>query len=229
MSEDLKCPPAGPGELSSGSGLAPLPYALPSTQSPPHLGAAGGLTRGDAAAIALRLTGAYCLLRAGEMMVQLPSLVSMSGFRIFPHAREIGLYLAPCALNVGIGLWLILRTDRLAARLLRHRRPHPALPAPETVPLSAGSFAGMSGPDLQSIAFSVIGVVLVAQSFIPLTVAAWYYFFDQPSRYQYQWQAPGPKLIEGLAGFLVGTALFLGSGRLTAIWARVRGKTRRGE
>lgn len=228
--QSLTFPPPTLGEPATSSGLAPLPYALPSTESPPHFGAAGGLTRGDAAAIALRLTGAYCLLRGGELIVQLPSLASMARFRIFPPAPEVGLYLAPCALNVGIGLWLILRTDRLAARLLRHRQPHLGPPpASVTDPATHGSFAAMSGPELQSIAFSVIGVVLVSQSFIPLTLAAWYYFFDQESRYRYQGPLAGSKLIEGLAGLLVGIALFLGSRRLTAIWERIRRKRNRSD
>ena len=94
-SEGLKSPPPGPSALASGSGLALLPYALPSTERSPHLGATGGLTRGDAAAIALRLSGAYCLLRAGEMMVQLPSIVTISRFRIYPPAPEIGLEMRP--------------------------------------------------------------------------------------------------------------------------------------
>jgi hypothetical protein len=196
----------------------PIPYALPETSRPYQAGDAQGLTRRDVASLALKLVGIYALLQGTYLLVYLPGLlISYREWSTTVGVEMLFLGLGPYALSLAIGVVLVLFGDRLAPRLLPHSSAAAGLGPPTLV--------RTTGPELQGMAFSVVGVLLVVWSARSLILAAW--GLSQSQRADlgiFREQGWGQYLLQFALEFGAGVWLFFGSKRLAAFWQRLRGQ-----
>ncbi|HEY2584310.1 MAG TPA: hypothetical protein VGI81_00945 [Tepidisphaeraceae bacterium] len=183
---------------------AAIPYADPLVPTARETGLTSGITRGDVAALAVRLFGIYLLLNALTIIgyfvsfaVQVPRFWSRadSGFILY------SIYLMGYA---GFGAWFTLKAVRIAAWLL------PPVTANPNVPTASGSSHG-----LQAVAFSIVGAYL-ALSALPELAAT------------FAWRGaamPGgtffPPLIKAGVQFAAGLFLFFRAKRISAYWQRL--------
>jgi hypothetical protein len=200
---------------------AALPYAQPDTSRPQQAGDARGLTRRDVAALALKLVGIYALLHGMYLVIYLPGL--LMNYRAYRTAsigmEALLLGIGPYALSLGIGVLLLLFADRLAPRLLPDPRAEQAEAQGQPPAL-----VRTSGPELQAIAFSVVGVLLVVWSAKSLALAAWaLYAQGETGSATFEQNGWGQYATQFLVECGLGVWLFFGSRQLAAFWQRLRG------
>ena len=200
------------------SPTAALQYAQPGTSQPHQAGDTHGLTRRDVAALALRLVGVYALLQGMYLLTYLPGLLmNYRAYRASSVAREMLLFgLGPYALSLGVGAFLLLFADRLAPRLLLG-------PAPGQPDGAPPALVRTSGPELQAIAFSVVGLLLVVWSAKSLAFVAWSIYASHRHNDAFERDGWGRYALEFVAECGLGVWLFFGSKRLAAFWQRLRG------
>jgi hypothetical protein len=208
------------GDTTLESGAAPaaaLPYALPDTNRPFQAGDTHGLTRRDVAALSLRLVGLYALLQGMYLFTYLPALlVNYRSYRASSLGMDALLFwMGPYVLSLGAGLLLLLFADRLAPRVL----PAPAAGDGGAAP---AALVRTSGPELQAIAFSVVGLLLVVWSAKSLALLAWALYRAEPgvSFPNAEW---GKHAMEFVVECGLGVWLFFGSKQLARFWQRLRG------
>lgn len=171
---------------------AAIDYAEPLT---PDLHTASGITRGDVAALAVRLMGIYLVIAALPMLGYLLETVASS-------ARTQGDLLAYVlyeAVLIAMGLLMIIKAATIGSWIL----PRSTMNA--HVPPASGS-----PQELQAVAFSVVSVVLIAFSFPGLVafVAAYASGTKQPLY----------SLIHPSVEFIIGLLLFFEGKRLARYW-----------
>jgi hypothetical protein len=199
---------------------APLQYAQPDASRPYLAGDAHGLTRRDVASLALKLVGIYSLLQGMSLVSYMPGLLMhYRAYRAASIAMEMLLLgLGPYALSLGVGIFLLLFADRLAPRLLPE-------PAPGQADSPPPALVRTSGPELQAVAFSVVGLLLIVWSARSLALAAWNFYagsrviveaLERPG-----W---GRYALEAAVECGLGVWLFFGSKRLAGFWQRLRGQ-----
>lgn len=182
---------------------------------PAESGAAPGhapLTGHDAAVIALRLLGIYCLLDTVPLLAvlaMLPQMVRSAGGTV-----EVLVFLAtfvPHALYVALGVWLLVTARRLARWLL---------------PSAAAGSVGLSlaGVEAQAIAFSVVGVLLVGRALPDLARGLSYVVQSSSDGIQVgpRWDDALPGLVGVAVQAGLGVVLFLRARGLALLWHRIR-------
>jgi hypothetical protein len=186
----------------------PIPYADPLVPAGRDAGLRFGITRGDVAALAVRIFGIYLLLQALPLamfvisqLLQSPRL-RLSGFMSSFGFVFYGIYLV---VFTAAGVWLLVKAVRVAAWLLPNTTGNAA------VPVVHGSPDG-----LQAVAFSIVGLYLAASAFPD--VAA---ILAQYARFQSD-RAMFPQLIKPGIEFVVGLVLFFRSKRIAAYWQQTR-------
>lgn len=175
--------------------LAPseIEYARPST---PHVHVASGITRGDFAALAVRLLGIYLIVGA------LPSLAyvieSLLTRLSLPDNMQ-QLFLLDAAIVIAVGTFMVIKAAMIGGWMLPKETMNPHLPPGAGTP-----------QELQAVAFSVVGVMLAVFAFPDLGAALTQY--AARSHFEvYELIKPG---IE----FIAGSLLFLRSKRLARYW-----------
>lgn len=189
--------------VASGTTESPraIPYAGPLVPTAQETRLTSGITRGDVAALAVRLFGIYLLVNAlpilGYFMSALIRL-PRSGPGVDSWFILYSIYLMGYA---GVGAWFTVKAVRIAAWLL------PPVTANPNVPAAAGS-----PPGLQAVAFSIVGVYL-ALSALPELAAA------------FAWRGsalPGttyfPPLIKAGVQLAAGLFLFFRAKRISGCW-----------
>jgi len=186
---------------------APISYADPTTPRAEHQSGAG-LTRRDAAALAVKLMGVYLIVQTIPILVDLGAW-ALEGVRMRP---VLGYYLVRLGFFAGLGLVLIATGDRVGVWLL----PEPtAMPSPP---------ASIEARDLQAAAFAFVGVLMVAAWALPgLIYDGWLYYYGNAASDNLQ-RMPnvGALIARHVLELLLGIWLFYGSKRLSGYWQRVR-------
>lgn len=194
-----------PSEGNSGSPA--LAYADPATPRP-HV--AASTSRWDVAAIILKLTGIY--------------LVVVQGLPALAHAVDYGTggttrFSRSLALLYGVlfvlfsifGLVLMLTADRLAGWLLPRLDGYPTAAQTPT-----------SARGVQEVAFSVLGIYLVAVDAIPGLAMYLWRWVAEPDSAIIAHTDVAPFIVEHLVQLVVGLWLFFGSRQLANYWQRRR-------
>ena len=185
----------------------PLPYADTSTPRPEQIGASSGITRGDVASLALKLLGIYFLVQSASAFIFLIE-ITISSLRSWQAGRTV-YYVAATAMQLAVGLILLLRGDRIALRLLPK--------SPHQIPSSPGSPV-----ELQAAAFAVVGVFFALTSLPELasTIVQLANDAAQSIQPEHSAQFVIRQVMKPAAQLFLGVWLFLGSKRLTAYWQR---------
>lgn len=157
------------------------------------------LTRHDLAVVGLRLIGVYLLLR----VLDLSGLLAWRSLEYRLIAPELVALSLPYAASGAAGLALVLFAHPLASRLMGTRRP-------EGVPVT------WTANELQAVALSVVGIVLVAHA-VPKIVSQ---FINE--RYSLRDRQGWDRTAE-LVRVGIGIYLFFGSRGIAALWRRLRG------
>ncbi len=168
------------------------------------------MTRGELGSAVFKVAGILILVKA------IPILSAIFQFFTLPSAgisvaQRITYYLAcfvPPVVYIVIGLFLIWRSRDLAASVFG-------------VPEQKITFA-LDVRDVQSVAFSVIGIYLIVQAFPEILRYLYSY-------YQLRGIAATPASIEAKGAilsnslqFLFGIGLFLSGGRISNIWGTIQ-------
>jgi hypothetical protein len=203
-----------PEKISPPSGNQQLSYAHPGTQQPVHLGFASRMSRGDAASVALKILGVYLILQGVAALTQFPEILTQ-----MPHYRPgtVLYYLGPSFIFVGAGAWFLLRGDYLAKWILPKWAPDK----------ESDAVAGrsLSARDLQAVAFSVVGVVLIAWAAVPrLMYAGWVFFALE--RTEAEISAAKRNVAMAIPQLLIGVWLFRYPAMLAGTWSRLRRRKR---
>lgn len=184
---------------------AAIPYADPLVPSARETGLTSGITRGDVAALAVRIFGIYLLLNAvtvgGYLVTVAFQLPRLGRGVVNPLIFYYAVYLMTF---VGVGAWFTLKASRIAAWLLPRATANPSLPA------APGSWQGM-----QPVAFSIVGVYLAASAFPDLAA-----IFAQYSQFQSD-RAMFPQLIKPALAFGAGLVLFFKAKRISGYWQQI--------
>ena len=191
---------------------AALPYADPST--PHQLGNASGISRGDIAALGVKLVGLYIMLQGLPYLSQVLEVVGVSAR--FP-GQWVFSELAVIAFLEAAGLALLLRGSEIGAWLLPKA-------GSTGIPTTAGSPV-----ELQAAAFGVAGVLVAIPAVPEAASNIWRYLYDTSRN------GPQPVAVsEFILNFIkpaaqigVGAWLFFGSKQLARYWHRLRGEKRR--
>lgn len=188
-----------------------LPYADSSTPDPDG----GGITRRDVATLAVKLVGVYMIIQGFPDLVQIGQLGFGGLSRISTMLWVY--YLGMLVFYVGIGALLLVYGQRVSGRLL---------PKPDV----SGSVAPApwSPVELQAVAFSVLGMILIAVWALPgLVFDCWRYFFrHNPDAPPGQVIDVMPYLVRHALELGLGLWLFYGSKRLSLYWQRLRSTAR---
>jgi hypothetical protein len=177
---------------------AHIEYAKPSTPQPQQVGLTGGISRGDIAALAVRILGIYLIVSA---FPELAFIVSTAF-----HPRDMGgvlaFYLAYDAVFIGVGTFMVIKAVAIGGWLLPKATSNPDVPPSSGAP-----------QELQAVALSVVGIILAASAFPALAATL--------SRYA----DPARDLIAGIikpgVEFAVGLFLFFASKRIAGYWQRL--------
>jgi hypothetical protein len=181
-----------------------LTYAVPATPTAEEHSVGLGMTRGDVAALAIRIIGFYVAVQ-GLLFL---SFVFQHGFRNSPTAA---LSLVFLALYEGFAAFLLVLAPRIGRWLLPRS------------PVQSHDFAGVGWHlELQAVAFSVVGLVLIVSSAPTLIVILWSTIDRTMSIYR----NTGGDLIGSLlhpgTEFILGLLLFFGAKRLSLYWRGTR-------
>lgn len=181
------------GEPASGPIPAePIEYAKPTT---PNVHLASGITRGDVAALAVRLLGIYMVV------VGLPAIGYVVGSLFGPLRlnRQLEFYLIYEIIFLGGGGFMVAKAAMIGGWLLPRATLNPQMPS-----------ASGSPQELQAVAFSIVGLVLAVSAcptLISLLVEAL--------------ATPHPNLLQSLptgVEFVLGVLLFFRGKRLARYW-----------
>jgi hypothetical protein len=189
---------SGSSETSTGAvPTAAIDYAKPSTPHPP-VSLASGITRGDIAALAVRLAGIYLIIAALPTLV----VVAFSGFGRSGFDSTVGIFIPFCIAFIGVGAFLIVKAALIGSWLL------PRVTAGPDVAPTPGSVQ-----QLQAVALSVVGVVLAASSLPQLAWAA--------EQFTHSSRGLLEVTIRPAAELIVGLLLFFRSKRISGYWERI--------
>lgn len=170
-----------------------------------------GITRGDVAAITIRILGIYIMLEGISPLLITVSRSSFSPYRL--PASAVLPFVIVLAVFESLGLFMVLKASLIARWLLPKAPIVPAIaPAPG------------SPIELQSAAFAVVGVLLVVWAIPEIAVAVWRYTYESiqsTSHEQSGFQLTG-LLCKPVLEFLLGLWLFFGSKRLSWYWQKTR-------
>lgn len=190
-----------------------LPYALPTTPTGTAVDPGGGVSRHDAAVLALRIVGIYALFQLVPVLGYLPSVIYYRNDFIRGWDTEelapVLLTLSPALVWAVLGIYLLTRAERLAPKLLP----------------GAGGGAGLGAParDLFAVALAVVGVLLVSRAVTPLI--QWVHAevrSGAPADLDRSYAVSAPDLLPTLVQIALGVGLFLGSKGLAVYWHRLR-------
>jgi hypothetical protein len=186
--------------------LETVSYADSSTPRAEALANAGPVTRGDVAALTVRIVGIYVALQGLTLLVGLlPYLFSWNSILI-PYTIDFAIY-------EGIAAVLILKAARIGTWLL-----------PRAADLHPDSSAPAAATELQPVAFSVIGVLLVVWA-VPEILLVFFGNGYHPNAAIYS-EPPRSDLLISLlrpgVEFVLGLWLFFGSKRLSRYWQHLR-------
>ncbi len=154
-------------------------------------------SRFDLAVLGLRLMGIWLLIQVA-MALSLFGAALIDGYRCYDDAPW-SVVLVP-AVYLALGIWFVFWPDGLARRIL---------PKPVSNPVTTG----MAGTDLQAIAFSAVGLLLVIGS-LPMVLEIGYRALQRDINASAAFE-PSITFVMGLILF------FLGRG-LSALWQRLR-------
>jgi hypothetical protein len=181
-----------------------LTYAVPTTPTAEEHSVGLGMTRGDVAALAIRIIGLYVAVQ-GLLYL---SFVFQYGFRFNPTAA-VGLVLL--AVYEGFAAFLVILAPRIGRWLLPRS------------PVQSHDFAGVSWPlELQAVAFSVVGLVLVVSSAPRVIVILWSTIDRTMSFYRNTSGDLIGSLLQPGTEFILGLLLFFGAKRLSLYWRGIR-------
>ena len=189
---------AGPGAATEASEAMPIAYADPSTPQPHSL--SSGVTRGDVAALTIRIAGVYVILQLLPFTAYAfqYSFLSQYGWRL----------LIMFVVYAGVGTFLFTQAGWLARWLLPKQ-------VGDGVPPRAGS------PDLlQAVAFSVVGVLLGAWGCQDVAYLIWRYTFESIRSLPHE--SVGLTWFKPTVELAMGAWLFFGSKRLSRYWRRMQ-------
>lgn len=191
--------------VDAGSASPPIAYADPSTPEPRQVLGAQGITRGDVAAIVVRLLGIYVILQG------LPLIAPLFESRFDLVVTSVyGLVLTAFEL---VGIFLVWKATRLGLWLLPSETEAVGVPPGSSSPL-----------DWQAVAFSVVGVVLACEAAPVLAHAFVRYTYE--SVYALAHGTTPSSLLLTLfrptVQLLLGTGLFFYGKRLSHLWQRTR-------
>lgn len=177
------------------------------------------MTKREVGSLAFKLAGIYALVRAADHATYLfmwaQSVMDVLRHRdgVGPHVTELwtGLLVAlPFAFLVALGVFLIARGGWLSARMF---------PGPEQdVTVTA------SARDVQAIAFSVVGVLLIASA-LPMLAQIGvnlYYHYKYPEMELRVIRGNWVAFLRMCAKLILGTVLFFSGRSLSNLWFRMR-------
>src|SRR4051812_224980 len=164
-------------------GISALPYA---TESTPVAGTSyhAPMTRGDVAVLALRLLGVFAIIQGSAFLAVLGSVFSSlgSGAGVVWATLAVA---APYGIYLGVGIVLFATAGWIGPKLLRDARR------------SDDAAGRASARDIQSVAFSVVGVAVAVWSVGELASAIWYLTFRSARRDEDHtaWDFASPHLV----------------------------------
>jgi hypothetical protein len=153
--------------------------------------------------IALQLVGVYCFVLGLPMLAMMATWAGVTGQA---YVSLLGAFI-PLAAYVVMGVLLIRFAPRISLWLFRDN----------VARVMAGSVTAGSGAYIQAIAFSVVGVLLMANAAPTIISLIWTALMDRGLRFE------GYGLfVEPVMRFLLGLALFLQSKGLALLWHKIR-------
>ena len=166
------------------------------------------MNKREIAVLACKVLGIMTVVSALHSPVN--GLLSVLQTDLGQHPEAAWLPLIPILhllLLFGVGLFLWMCADRLAAEMVRSDESSPAKSV-------------LTGDEIQAIAFSVIGLFLFVQA-LPRFLYEVVYIgavYPPPAEFRPRWLLGGP-----LLQVIVGIALFFGARGLVGIWKKMRG------
>jgi len=166
------------------------------------------MNKREIAVLACKVLGIMTVVSALHSPVN--GLLSVLQTDLSQHPESAWVPLIPILhllLLFGVGLFLWMCADRLAAEMVR---------SDETSPTKSV----LTGDEIQAIAFSVIGLFLFVQA-LPRFLYEVVYIgavYPPPAEFRPRWLLGGP-----LLQVIVGIALFFGARGLVGIWKKMRG------
>jgi len=206
--------PEEPGAAASNS-IGGVPYADRNTPRFDLASDLAGVSRHDLATIALRLLGIYALLETVPILARLAAWILFEGrlpARLFLYDAIILATMIVC------GLVLVIYAPWLSEKIL----PKPVT----TNPVVPNTLTLM---DVQAVAFSVIGVLVIVAWAIPgfMSDGERYLFGSRVGGVEPSFDAFKPYLLRHGVELSAGLWLFYGSEGLARHWRRIRGKPSR--
>lgn len=176
------------------------------------------MTSRDLGNVALKVLGIFALFSA---ISYLPMILSFRAFSSLPGYSGNVLFLVVAQsvgvlLYVGIGWWLLSRSERLSLKLF---------------PASESTGFDLSSETLQAILFSVAGVLILVNA-IPLVVGILIRTATIPNQggfFLVFWRLNGESALVVACQVPLGVALVLGGRRLARLWHRMRPMSRNAE
>ena len=156
----------------------------------------------EIASLGLKLAGIYALLHALSPLQYLLTILG-SFQQMYMFAPLAVSSLLSMALMVGLGIALLRHSDRWGVRLVG------AAPSAES-----GVSGPLSGPELQAIAFSVVGVGCVVAAVGRLVAAGVAFALPIVHAPVTAW----PALLGALVELIAGIGLFMNARKLAAFW-----------
>jgi len=171
------------------------------------------MSKREMLSLMIKLVGVYCLLQFVPGVLQGITIVVAGAVQSYDQSRipALGIFVMMIfpLLWLGLCIWVIRQSDRLAARLY-----------PVDAPASQLTTLGIK--DIQKLGYHFIGLTLIIKE-IPAIVMAVYYILKahgDTSRLLYyytQWISPTIQLVIGLV-------LFLSPQSIANLWAKIRGQ-----
>ena len=178
------------------------------------------MTKREVGSLAFKLMGVYalvlCAAHASSLIMWAGTIAEVAAHRprhelnmadiIWP-----GLFVGlPCTLLLALGIVLIMRSSRFSARMF---------PEPEkSVTVLA------SAQDIQAIAFSVVGVLLLASALPSIAQIAvnLHHRFNHPEMRPASIRGTWASFLTMCAKVILGTGLFFGGRALSNFWFKLR-------
>lgn len=178
------------------------------------------MTRRDVAEVTIKLAGGYFIAEAILTLVR--SMVDLLYIQRNPWKSPFAMFigiLLPCALQAGVGRWLMRANVHLANRFF----PEKTEDISNTPPPSP-----LAGSEIQAIALSVLGVYFCVFAFAGLAELVYQcirvriYYVNVPVKPPEVTRALIGPLIRYVTELGVGLWLFTGGEQLSSIWSRFR-------
>ncbi|MEA2708082.1 MAG: hypothetical protein QOF78_683 [Phycisphaerales bacterium] len=159
--------------------------------------------------IALQLVGVYCMVFGLPMLSMLAAYIGTSGVMSTRGGGwwQILFSFAAPGVYIVMGVLLIRFAGRLSRWLFRG----------DVARMMAGAVTAPAGQYLQAVAFSVAGVMTMINAAPRLVSLLWMFLMDMGSRFEGY-----VIVVEPIAQFLLGLALFLQSKGLSLLWHKIR-------